>query len=239
MNKDKDILLYEDAEIVALHAEIEKLSFENTALENEQAEIEKLLYEFQVRHDRELGELLIKILKHRKETLTEEAKEDNTKQHEAEDAQQDYDNYKSNYESNKQKKIRSLTDEQRQELKNKFREASKLCHPDKVNDAQKEQAATIFNNLKEAYDNNDLETVTSILENLKQGIFAQRTESNEKTELLVQVSILRRKHDELVKTLDKLKASETYQTIEQIQDWDIYFENQKVKLENVLLKMEK
>jgi len=239
MNEDRDISLYEDAEIAALHAEIEKLGIEIVTLENEQAEIEKLLYEFQVRHDRELGELLIKILKCRKETLTNEAKEDNSKQSEAEEAQHDYDSYKNNYEINRKKEIRQLTDEQKQELKNKFREASKLCHPDKVNDVQKEQATTIFNDLKEAYDNNDLDTVAAILENLKQGILTSKTESNEKTELQAQISILRRKRDELIQMLDKLKASETYHLIEQIQDWNIYFESQKAKLEDIWIKMEK
>lgn len=237
MNTERNISLYKDAEMLALHVEVEKLNIEISVLENERAEIEKLLYEFQVRHDRELGELLIKILKHRKETLSEEAKEDKAKQHEAEEAQQDYDSYKNNYEINRKKEIHQLTDEQKQELKNKFREASKRCHPDKVNDAQKEQAAEIFSNLKEAYDNNDLETVSSILDNLKQGIFFQKAEPNEKAELQVQISILRRKRDELEKTLIQLKTSETYQIIEQIKDWDMYFASQKVKMENIWLKM--
>jgi len=85
---------------------------------------------------------------------------------------------------------------------------------------------------------NRIDALTAILENLKQGILTQKTESNEKAELQIQVSVLCRKRDELVKTLDKLKASETYQTIEQIQDWNIYFENQKAKLNDIWANME-
>ena len=237
MEDEKDIYLYEDAELAALHSEIEKLEIEISTLEIEQAEIEKLLYEFQVCHDRELGELLVKILKYRKETLSREAKEDNTKQNEAEEAEQDYESYKSNYEINCKKEIRQLPDEDKQELKNKFREACKLCHPDKVNEVQKEQAAAIFNNLKAAYDNNDLDAVSTILENLKQGILTQRAESNEKAELQLQISILHRKRDELQQLVEKLKTSEIYQTIEQIPYWDIYFVDQKVKLNEIWLKI--
>jgi len=233
MKEEPNILIVEDLEMDDLHVEIEKLNAEIIALENEKAEIEKTLSEFQVRHDRELGELLMKILKHRKETLTNEAKQDKTKQQEANEAQRDYEHYKSDYEINRKKEIRQITDEQKQELKNKFREASKQCHPDIVNDVQKEQASELFRSLKDAYDTNDLETVDAILDNLKQGILIPKADFNEKAELKAQLSLLRCKRDDLAQTITSLKSSETWQTIEKIQDWDMYFANRKKQLENI------
>ena len=82
-----------------------------------------------------------------------------------------------------------------------------------------------------------METVSTILENLKQGIFTHKAKSDEKAALQAQAAVLRYKRDELVKTQSQLKASETYQLIEQIQDWDVYFAIQKSKLEDVLSEM--
>jgi PLD-like domain len=56
-------------------------------------------------------------------------------------------------------------------LKELFREAVKLCHPDNafINEAIKQKASQIFIKIKEAYSNNDILTISLLLEELKAG----------------------------------------------------------------------
>ncbi|OAV65507.1 DnaJ domain protein [Bacteroidales bacterium Barb4] len=228
----RSLTVFVDAEIAALRLEAKVLGLQISSLEDEKADIEKLLYEFNVRHDRELGGLIMKILESRKKKLKEEAKNDSSKKEKAREAERDYKEYKQTYEDSARKVIAVLDDEQQKELKANYRKASKLCHPDVVNEKQKAQAEAVFRTLKEAYDTNDLEKVTEILANLEQGIFAAKsTEINEKKELLVTVAYLRQRRDELEQELIDLKASEIYQTVSQIEDWDAYFRQRKEWLE--------
>lgn len=228
----RSLTVFVDAEIAALRLETKVLGLQISSLEDEKADIEKLLYEFNVRHDRELGGLIMKILESRKKKLQEEAENDSSKKEKAKEAERDYKEYKQTYEDSARKVIAVLDDEQQKELKANYRKASKLCHPDVVNEKQKAQAEAVFRTLKEAYDTNDLEKVTEILANLEQGVFAAKsTEINEKKELLVTVACLRQRRDELEQELIDLKASEIYQTVSQIEDWDAYFRQMKERLE--------
>jgi PLD-like domain len=61
---------------------------------------------------------------------------------------------------------------QQKTIKELFREAVKLCHPDNafISEALKERAQKIFIQLKEAFNNNDLATIQTILNELKNGI---------------------------------------------------------------------
>ena len=70
------------------------------------------------------------------------------------------------------------------------------------------------------------------MSNLEKGFFTNKLEKEkEKKELLAALNQLRRKRDELEKTLVNLKTSETYKTVSEISDWDAYFENIKRQLE--------
>jgi hypothetical protein len=140
VSRFRAVTVFVDTEIAAMRLEIKVLGLQVSSLEDEKAEIEKLLYEFNIRHDKELGELIVKILKLRKEKLNEEAKHDKSKEQEAKEAEQDYQQYKQNYQENAQKVITAISEEEKKELKDKYRSATKLCHPDVVNECYKEQA---------------------------------------------------------------------------------------------------
>lgn len=55
------------------------------------------------------------------------------------------------------------------ELKNFFRQATKLCHPDTVSEEFKEDAHALFIELRNAYDLNNLEKIKQILIDLQRG----------------------------------------------------------------------
>jgi hypothetical protein len=235
----RQLTIFIDSEIAALKLESRSLELQINALDDEKTEIEKLLHSFEIRHNQELGDIIIKILRIRKEKLKNDAEKDTSKKKKHEEAEKDYDDFNQNYATLKDEKIAELTDEEKKELKTLYRKASMLCHPDKVAEDQKEEAERIFKELAEAYKRNDLEKVKEILTNLEKGIFLSNTDvTNEKEKLLILVRQLRIKRDHMEQELDELRKSETYQTVSTIDDLDEYFHNLKEKLNNQLVEEE-
>ncbi|MBK7560888.1 MAG: DnaJ domain-containing protein [Chitinophagaceae bacterium] len=115
------------------------------------AELEKLIHDFGVRHNNELGELILKILRFRKSKAKGTSQET--------EAEKDFNDYSKEYEISKDAKINELNEDEQKELKQKYRKASKLCHPDVVSEEQKELADKLFAELNAAYASNDLKRV--------------------------------------------------------------------------------
>jgi curved DNA-binding protein CbpA len=149
------------------------------------------------------------------------------------EAEKDYEQYNQQFEKEKEKKQFELTDEEKKELKTKFRKATFLCHPDKVNDEFKEAAQKIFIELRAAYEANDLKKVTEILNDLEKGnYFKTKSETiAEKDKLKVEVAKLKGKIRTLEEEIIAIKGSETFMKIIDINDWDEYFNRTKEKLQ--------
>jgi hypothetical protein len=232
----QQLIIYIDTEIGALKLEIKVVETQIAAMTNEISDIEKLLYNFSIRHHRELGSIIKRILILRKEKL----KNDSSSQAEYEEAEKDYTEYNTEYEKTDAQKLADITPEEQQELKQKFRKAANLCHPDKVAEAQQAQAAEMFQALRDAYEQNDLATVRSLLAQLEQGqSFHSRSEQiTEKMQLKTLLVQLQRRVQSLFANLDSLKHSDTYITVSDLKDWDTYFENTKTRLEEQLNAIE-
>ena len=184
------------------------------------------------RHNKELGELIIKILQFRKENTK------GTSQHQ--EAEDDYNTYHNEHEATKNVNIATLTDEEHKELKDKYRKASKFCHPDVVSEEQKELATKLFAELSAAYKRNDIKRVREILENLEKGhFFISKSDTiNEKMLLQAEIKKQRLKVKELENQLLIIKESDTYKVISSINNWDGYFINAKQKLNLQLNELE-
>ena len=226
ISKNQQLSIWSDPEIAALKLEIKNLENQLNGYDNEKIELEKLLSEFQHRHTIELGEIILDILKLRKLKF----KADKTKYEEAENDERQY---REEVETEKEKEIFELTDEQKKELKRKFRKATVLCHPDKVIDEFKDAAQRIFIELKQAYDANDLKKVTEILEDLEKGnYFKSRSETIFEKDLLKSaIAKLRRQIKTLETEIITIKKSDTFMTIIDIDGWDEYFRRTKEKLQ--------
>lgn len=228
ITQNQQLAIWSDPEIAALKLEIKNLENQVNAFDNEKTELEKLLFDFQHRHTIELGRIIIEILKLRKLKF----KSDKEKFDEAE---KDYKQYREQFETEKEKQQFELNDEEKQELKKKFRKATFLCHPDKVNDEFKDAAQKIFIDLKAAYEANDLKKVNEILSDLEKGFFKSKSDTvSEKDLLKVAIDKLRRQIKVLVTEMVAIKESETFKTIYSISDWDNYFSSTKAKLEKEL-----
>ena len=132
------------------------------------------------------------------------------------------------------------SNEEKQELKKKFRKATFLCHPDKVNDEFKDAAQKIFIELKAAYEAKDLKKVNELLNDLEKGFFKSKSDTvSEKDLLKVAIEKLRRQIKILETEIVSIKGSETFQTIFNIKDWDDYFGSTKEKLEKEMVELQK
>ena len=182
--------------------------------------------------NQELGDLLNQILKFRRDKLEIEKGKSKKKKIEFEEANSDYEKFNEQYEVSKKEIINLLDEKQKKELKKNYRKASKLCHPDIVNENLKFQAQEIFRELRLAYEQNDLERVNEILSSLENGnLFIKKSDSiNEKSILKVEIINLRKKISNIEDKLSELKSSDTYQSIIKIENWESYFENTKKTL---------
>ena len=222
---------YVDSEIQGLKLEAKSLEVELKKLSDEKADIDKIIYEFSVRQRNELGEIIEKILNYNR------AKAQGTPQEQ--EAEKEYKDYYDQYEINKDGMVLELSDEEKKELKRLYRKASKLCHPDVINEIQKEEAQKIFAELNSAYEQNDLKRVTEILANLEKGEFFISISDavNEKQLLKSEVEKLRLRINELRTQIKALKLSEAYRTIISISNWDNYFSTTKESLEQHLASL--
>jgi len=222
----QQLTIWNDPELQALRLEIKILESQINAFENEKTDLEKTLTDFQNRHTKELGEIILEILKLRRQKLWEENKE------KAREAEEDYNNYRKQYDSEMEKDVLELNEEQKAELKKQYRIASVLCHPDKfMNEPEevKEMAEEMFKELNEANSRNDLKRVAEILDNLNKGILtpANSSKIDDKQKLKDTITKLKEKLRRLEKEIEAVKKSDTYQKLEDITDWDKYFEETK------------
>jgi len=232
VNQKQQLIRWDDPEISALRFEIKILENQLNGYENEKIELEKLLSDFHHRHTIELGDIILEILKLRRIKYTDDKEKHN-------EAEEDYKQYNEQIKEEKKKPKFELAEEEKNDLKKKFRKASFLCHPDKVEDKFKAEAQRLFVELTEAYEANDLNKVTEILNNLeKSNFFKPMSETiSEKEKLLSAINVLRMRIKTLENEIITIKESETYSTIINIDDWDEYFNKTRNLLEQELQEL--
>lgn len=243
INKYQALTVYDDPELFGLNLELKALELELTALADEKSEIEKIIREFSIKHNRALGAIISAILLLRlKNSEKNKSKSDEAKRI-YEQAKVDYENYHKQHEEIKLEKLYDLSEVEKKELKFSFRKAALLCHPDKVSEELKEKAEELFKQLKEAYDQNDLVGVKQLLHNIESNkLFAdQQITISEKEKLKGKLSLQKSNIERLNVELEELKNTEVYKTLTNINDWDIYFQETlvRLKVELEILKKEK
>lgn len=232
IKKYSQLTIFEDVSISALKLEIRFLEHQLNAYDNEKIELDKILVSFNHRHTKEVGHYISRLLYLRKQKAKNDPKA-------YEEAQKDEQEYNEQRQAEEQKKYQKLTQDQEKELKQKFRKATTICHPDKVSEELKEVAQEIFIRLKQAYDENDLQVVSEILEELEKGNFKPHSEKiTEKDKLQLLVENLRSKIKALEQMIFSIKESEEYQKISRIENWDFYFEDLKNQLIGEIERLE-
>ena len=244
LQKYNTITKWQDPEVQGLQTEVRSLSATISNLENELSDIEKFIHEFEVKHSETLGELILRILDIKKKIAAEKAKDrpfDDSATQDYENAKDEEQQYKGEYEATKKTPMYLLTEEQEQELKSLFRKISKLTHPDCVDKKFEKEAGNLFMKAKEAKNTNDLEALREIYSYLITGTpFRQKDESiNEKEVLKQEVQNLRSLVATLQEKIIQIKTADTYQIIIAIEDWNTYFSETKEKLKREFERLER
>lgn len=208
------LVLFDDPQIQGLKLELKLLEINLNNKSDEFAELERVLNEFNNEYYMRLGSLIQAILKTRVEQSKQNPK-----------IQQEYEEFTHEFEQQKNDPIQELSPDQQQELKTAYRNASKLCHPDKLPDEFKSQGTEIFKELAQAYRNQNLSRVNEILQQLQSGKpFKNASEIiNNKEELLAKIASLRLRLAQLESEISVLIQSEQYQRIIAIKDRVVYF----------------
>ena len=208
------LVLFDDPQIQGLKLELKLLEINLNNKSDEFAELERVLNEFNNEYYMRLGSLIQAILKLRIGQSEQDPQ-----------AQQEYEEFTHEFEQQKNDPIQELSPDQQQELKIAYRNASKLCHPDKLPDEFKSQGTEIFKELARAYRNQNLSRVNEILQQLQSGKpFKNASEIiNNKEELLAKIASLRLRLTQLESEINALIQSEQYQRIIAIKDRVVYF----------------
>lgn len=261
LNRFQQLATYIDPEMASLQLEIQSLELQIATISNEKADIEKLIHDFSFQYTQELGELIQELLFLRKEKARKEkdkrveemrkvqaekekAFEEAKKAYEeakqkadeaefaSEEAEKEYEDFHQQYEENQQVTFQDLTEEQKKELKKKYKRAVLKCHPDRVAPEFQAQAEEIFKELSKAYQENDLQRVSDILEELENGnLFFPAHSIQEKDKLMGLVVKLREKLAQLVLEIEGLRENDTYQVIAGLENWEAYFTSIRMDLE--------
>lgn len=159
------------------------------------------------------------------------------------ETKKNYQEFYSNYEDIKEQhnRLPDISTEEKKELKILWKKACKLCHPDIVTDDLKNKAHEIIQLLNEAYSQRDIEKVREILSNLENGIHFDISSEiiNDKDTLISKINEYRNIILELESEIENIKDDETYQTIQDIDDMDKYFEEIKIDLSEEEKSLEK
>jgi len=155
-----------------------------------------------------------------------------------EEALFDYKEYKKTYCKDKPLKKTILKDDEK-ELKNIYKKASKLCHPDMVDELKLEDAQEFFKELNMAYKNKDLNLVREIFTFLDSGnIFHKGSlQTNDSKKLAKDIEKIKILHDNLLLEINKIRYEEEFSFIFEIKDMDEYFADIKRKLDLELIDL--
>lgn len=173
---------------------------------------------------------------------TKEKIDNNEVFEEYEESKKQYEQFHQNYEDIKQQQsdVFDITNEQKNELKKLWKKACKLCHPDIVIDKFKEKAHEIMQALNDAYSKKDIVKVQKILSNLENGLsFEIESDNiNDKEILKSKINQYKKNILDLESEIEDLKQDDTYQTIQEIDDMNEYFEELKFELQSEKERLE-
>ncbi|MFP2421627.1 DNA repair protein [Pseudescherichia vulneris] len=245
---------WQDPRIAAHKLELKTLEAERQELLDRRSARIQRLDEFNDLYMTRLGPLMTEILRLRKVlaekilrrqlregSRSEPIAEESARQADA--ASQDYESYRQSHQEAQrhQEAQQRLAESDRQELKKLWRQASKLCHPDLVDDELKAEATTLMVRLNQARQQGDLSTVRTILARLMKGqqpmMASERLNSLER--LRERVAEIRQQISALKLELTGLEKEGAWQLVTTLRDQEGYFHQQEKAMSNTIRTLER
>ncbi|MDA3132433.1 DNA repair protein [Atlantibacter subterranea] len=138
------------------------------------------------------------------------------------------------------RKGKALSEEDRNELKRLWRQASKLCHPDLVADDRKEEANAIMVQLNQAKQRGDVKAIRSLVARLQHGFepLMASDRLNDLERIRKRIAQVREQIDTLVNELAELEKEESWLLVSSLNNMEAYFAQQEKALHDVRASLE-
>lgn len=225
--------------------ELNKLEDKFALLKEEKIECETQINNFNSTYMLRLGSLIEEILRMRVIIYENFHSNFNVNKIQLfENAKLHYEEFKETFRQQLKDLPQLLDNSEKLQIKLAYRKASRLCHPDKLDDNLKAKGEEFFKELNEAYRHQDLNRVQSILLKLESNEhFSEIDSNNNNDRILLQQKIifLYEQITLLEPEIKCLQESEIYLRIQAITNMDIYFSNieKELKAELKVLKSKK
>ncbi|MCS2161056.1 DNA repair protein [Scandinavium sp. H11S7] len=254
LQNQRALTTWQDPRISASKLELKTLEAElQELLDRRTARIQRM-DEFNELYMTRLGPLMTEILRLRKVlaekmlrrqlregSRSEPVAEESARQADA--ASQDYESYRQRHQEAQRHQAaqQRLAESERHELKRLWRQASKLCHPDLVDDSLKAEATTLMVRLNQARQRGDLATVRSILTRLMQGQQPMLASNclNDLAPLRQKIAEIRLQIRTLNLELTGLEKEGAWQLVTTLRDQEGYFQQQEKAMSNTVRTLEK
>jgi len=227
------LVLHEDKETQGLKLELKLLEKELLILSCEIEEYHNLINGFNSKYHKELGLLIEEILILREEYFEYLYKKDNQRyEYEYFEAKKDFENFHEEIKNFKIEKPFELDKKEKAELKRLYKKASRLCHPDIIEEGKRAKAEEIFKELNGAYQQNDIKKVSDILNYLlKAENYSYESDILfDKDILKNKIEITREKIKAVKIEIEIIQKDETYLLINNIDNIEEYLYDLKEEL---------
>lgn len=237
------LVVYENNEVQGLKLELKILEKHLLVYSCKVEEYHGVINDFNAKYHKELGTLLEEILILREEYYEYMYKQNKSFEAEYFEAKKDFESFHEEFKRFVFDNPIELSKQDKKELKRIYKKASRLCHPDIVEDAKKEKAELIFKELNAAYQHNDLKKVSEILDQLLTGeSFSVTSDSVDDIKILRRkIDVTRQKIKSIKLEIEAIKKNETFVLVQKVDDIDEYLKELKEELleekETILEKM--
>jgi DnaJ-domain-containing protein 1 len=254
LQNQRALTTWQDPQISASKLELKMLESElQDLIDRRNARIQRL-DEFNDLYLTRLGPLMTEILRLRKvlaEKMLRRQLRDGSRSEpvtqesarQADAASQDYESYRQRHQEAQRHQAAQerLAESERHELKRLWRQASKLCHPDLVDEEMKAEATTLMVRLNQARQRGDLATVRTILARLMQGQQPMMASSrlNDLAPLRQRIAEIRQQIRALNLELLGLEKESAWQLVTTLRDPEGYFQQQEKAMGNTISTLEK
>lgn len=203
-------------------------------IEIEKTEIEEQVDHFNRRYILELNPLIASIIQLKKK-IYEKLKKHGIVNEEFEKLKDEYEKVQEELQKEEEKDVPNLSEADQVDMKKKYHEASTLCHPDspKCVIKDKKAAEDLFSALSQAYKAKNFAKVKEIHDDLKLGTYKpEKLTNDEMASLKKRLASLEYKYDRVMNSLKLIKTTDPYLTFKELEDWDEFFNVQKILLKN-------
>lgn len=239
LKKYSQLADYSAAEKAIILSQIKLLEYQIEILLIEKGEVENKISQFNHRCVIELNPIILKILA-LKRKIYAKLKKHGIKENPFEKVEENFQKANDQYEKEKDVEIEELDESDTETIKERYRKAVRLCHPDSPHCIFKDQqkASDIFNALTTAYKHNDLEQLSYLVQELELKNIDVSGETKDTVMLLkAKLATLKEKYKNILTNIEQIKISEEYQLILQYKDLDQYFIEKKIELEANYLQL--